>query len=133
MRNKRQRNQSEAARRKTRTVIMKVHEYGKLPGVHVALLVYHNRRYTTYRSIKKRNWPLSMEEIVSSTLNKTERSCSSRYRSSYPLPTNLLPHDVDAELQVRRSNMNHRTTLSQANSRQSRHEGAVQLDMEHEG
>jgi hypothetical protein len=35
MRNKSQRNQSETARRKKRTVITKVHEYGKLPGVHV--------------------------------------------------------------------------------------------------
>jgi hypothetical protein len=74
MRNKSQKNQSETARRKKRTVITKVHEYGKLPGVHVALFIYHNGRYTTYRSIDKRNWPLSMEEIASSTLNKTERS-----------------------------------------------------------
>ena len=65
--NKSQRNQSETARRRKRTVITKVHEYGKLPGVHVALFIYHNGRYTTYRSINKRNWLLSMEEIVSST------------------------------------------------------------------
>ena len=71
MRNKSQRNQSEVARRKKRTVITKVHEYGKFPGVYVALLIYYNGRYTTYRS--KRNRPLSIEEIVSRILSKTER------------------------------------------------------------
>ncbi|KAE8441385.1 hypothetical protein EG329_005012 [Mollisiaceae sp. DMI_Dod_QoI] len=117
MRNKSRKNQSETARRKKRTVIKKVHEYGKLPGVHVALFVYHNGRYTTYRSIDKRNWPPLMKEI----------------QQSYPLPTNLLPRDVDTELQMRRSNKNHRTTSSQAKSGQSEHEGVVQMDMEHEG
>jgi len=64
MRNKCQRKQSEVIRRKKRTVINKVHEYGKLPGVQVALFIYHNGRYTTYRSIDKINWPPLMEEIV---------------------------------------------------------------------
>ncbi len=71
MRNKSQKNQSEAARRKKQTVITKVHQYGKFPGVYVALLIHYNGRYTTYRS--KRDGPLSIEEIVSRTLSKTER------------------------------------------------------------
>jgi hypothetical protein len=51
-----------------------VHEYGKLPGVRIALLIYYNGQYTTYCSIaKKKNWPLLMEEIVIGTL-KAERS-----------------------------------------------------------
>ena len=53
---------TETARRRKRTVITKVHEYGKLFGVHVALFIYHNGRYTTYRSINKRNWPPSMKK-----------------------------------------------------------------------
>jgi Uma2 family endonuclease len=74
MGNKSQRNQSETARRRKRTVITKVHEYGKLPGVQVALFVYYKGQYTTYRSNNRRNWPPSMEEIVSSTLNKRKGS-----------------------------------------------------------
>jgi len=50
MRDKSRRKQSEAARRKKRT---KVHEYGRLPGVQVALFVCHNGRYFTYRSVGK--------------------------------------------------------------------------------
>jgi hypothetical protein len=69
--NKSQRNQSEAARRKKRTVITKAYKYGKLPGVYVTLLIYYNGRYTTYRS--KRNRPLLIEEIVSRILSMTER------------------------------------------------------------
>ena len=56
-----------------RTVITKVYEYRKLPSVHVALFIYYNGRYTTYRSIDNRNWLLLIEDIVSSTLNKIKR------------------------------------------------------------
>jgi hypothetical protein len=52
-------------------VITKAHKYRKFPGVYITLLVYRNGRYTTYRS--KRNGPLLIEEIVSRTLNKTEK------------------------------------------------------------
>ena len=56
---------------KKRTVITKAYKYRKFLGVYVILLIYHNGRYTTYRS--KRNGPLLIEEIVSRTLNKTEK------------------------------------------------------------
>ena len=69
--NKSQRNQSEATRRKKRTVITKAHKYRKFPGIYITLLIYYNGQYTTYHS--KRNRPLSIEEIVNRTLNKTER------------------------------------------------------------
>jgi len=48
----------------------------------------------------------------------------------YLLPINLLPHDVDAEIQARRSNKTRRRTLSQAKRGQSGHKGAVQMNME---
>jgi hypothetical protein len=71
MRNKSQRNQSETVRRKRWTVITKAYEYGKFPGVYIALLISYNGQYTIYYS--KRNWLLLIEEIVSRTLSKTER------------------------------------------------------------
>ena len=41
------------------------------------LFIYYNGQYTTYRSIDKRNWPLLIEEIVSSNI----RPCVARNSS----------------------------------------------------
>jgi hypothetical protein len=52
-------------------VIIKAYEYRKFPGVYIVLLIYYNRRYTTYYS--KRNRPLLIEEIINKILSKIER------------------------------------------------------------
>ena len=60
----RKRQTQNASRRKI-SLINKTYEYGKLYGADVALIIYQNGRYTTYRSVNKPCFPPSMEEIVS--------------------------------------------------------------------
>lgn len=45
-------------------MIKKIYEYGKLSGADVALIIYKNGRYSTYRSVDKPSFPPSMKEIV---------------------------------------------------------------------
>lgn len=61
-----QKRQSENASRRKSTLINKTYEYGKLYGADVALIIYQNGRYTTYRSVSNPCFPPSMKEIVSS-------------------------------------------------------------------
>jgi SRF-type transcription factor (DNA-binding and dimerisation domain) len=50
--------------RRKRTVLKKVYELGEYDGVDVALILRHNGRLFTYRSIDHESWPPSMKEIV---------------------------------------------------------------------
>ena len=65
MRDKIQKNLSEAVRKRKETVIKKIHEIGLLPGIDVAFIFHQNGRYTTYRSIDRIGWPPSIIDIVS--------------------------------------------------------------------
>jgi len=47
-----------------KTVFKKVYELGKYDSVDVALILRHNGRLFTYRSIDHESWPPSMKEIV---------------------------------------------------------------------
>jgi (p)ppGpp synthase/HD superfamily hydrolase len=55
-------NQAEIIRRRKKTVIKKIHQLGKLPGIEVAFILRHKRQYTIYRSID-RPWA-SLKQIV---------------------------------------------------------------------
>jgi hypothetical protein len=50
--------------RRKKTVFKKVYELGKCDGVDIALILCHNGRLFTYRSIDHESWPPSMKEIV---------------------------------------------------------------------
>jgi hypothetical protein len=63
---KARRRQSENASRRKNTLIKKVYEYGELFSADVALIIYKNGRYSTYRSVNKPSFPPSMKEIVGS-------------------------------------------------------------------
>jgi hypothetical protein len=56
--------QSEGVTRRKQTVIKKIHEIGKIPGIEVAFIICHNGRYTTYLSVDRPGWPPSIEQIV---------------------------------------------------------------------
>ena len=55
----------EKARKRRKTLIKKAYKLAKLYNIDVALIVYKNSRYHTYRSIE--SWLPCMKQIVSST------------------------------------------------------------------
>ena len=69
---KARRRQSENASRRKSTLIKKIYEYGELSGADVALIIYKNGRYSTYRSVDKPSFPPSMKEIVGALEALTE-------------------------------------------------------------
>lgn len=56
----------ENGRRRKATLIKKVHEFGLLFDVDIALLIKQKRQYSGYTSIENKNWPPPMAQIVSS-------------------------------------------------------------------
>jgi len=83
-------------------LIKKIYEYGELYGADVALIIYQNGRYSTYRSVDKPSFPPSMKEIVGS-LEMWWTCTKYGQMLSYPVPDNLLPHDVVIKYQRKRS------------------------------
>jgi hypothetical protein len=69
MRDNTRKRQSEAVRRKKKTVIKNIHKLGQLPGIDVALVIRQNRQYTTYQSVDRADFPPSKEQIVSRSLD----------------------------------------------------------------
>ncbi len=57
--------QSEAIRRKKRTVIENIHKLGQFPGIDVAFIIRQNRQYTFYQSVDLADFPPPKEQIVS--------------------------------------------------------------------
>lgn len=57
--------QSEAIRRKKKTVIENIHKLGQFPGIDVAFIVRQNGQYTFYQSVNLADFPPSKEQIVS--------------------------------------------------------------------
>jgi hypothetical protein len=55
----------EKARKRRKTLVKKAHELAKLCNVDVALIVYKNGRYHTYRSVE--SWLPCIKQIVSIT------------------------------------------------------------------
>jgi hypothetical protein len=69
MRDNTRKRQGEAVRRKKKTVIKNIHKLGQLPGIDVALVIRQNRKYTTYQSVDRADFPPSKEQIVSRSLD----------------------------------------------------------------
>ena len=65
MPDKTRKRQSEAIRRKKKTVIEKIYKLGQLPGIDVAFFIRQNGRYTTYQSLDAADFPQPKEHIVS--------------------------------------------------------------------
>jgi hypothetical protein len=61
--NSRRRKAENLSQRK-KTVLKKVYKLGEYDGVDVALIIYQNGRFFTYKSIDHESWPLSIKEIV---------------------------------------------------------------------
>jgi hypothetical protein len=57
--------QSEAIRRKKRTVIKNIHKLGQLPSIDIAFTVCQNGQYTIYQSVDPADFPPSKEQIIS--------------------------------------------------------------------
>jgi hypothetical protein len=55
----------ESLRRRKKTLVKKVHEFGRDFNIDVALILCKNGRYFTYRSIDQDTWPPPMKQIVS--------------------------------------------------------------------
>ena len=55
----------EKARKRRKTLVKKAHELAKLCDVDIALIVYKNSHYHTYRSIE--SWLPCIKQIISST------------------------------------------------------------------
>ncbi|PMD52701.1 uncharacterized protein K444DRAFT_481320, partial [Hyaloscypha bicolor E] len=74
---------SERLSRRKSTLINKAHELAEFCDVDIALIIRNRQtgRYFTYNSVDLESWPPSKEQIAS--------------QLSYPVPVNLLPHDVE--------------------------------------
>ncbi|KAH8772347.1 hypothetical protein BGZ57DRAFT_764042 [Hyaloscypha finlandica] len=73
---------SERLNRRKTTLVNKAHELAEFCKVDVALIIRSRKssQYFTYYSLDLESWPPSKEQI----------------QLSYPLPVNLLPHDMEA-------------------------------------
>jgi hypothetical protein len=60
-----QKNEREKLRRRKKNLFKKAYELRKLCDIDIAVTLYKNGHYFTYRSIDKESWPPSMKEIVS--------------------------------------------------------------------
>jgi SRF-type transcription factor (DNA-binding and dimerisation domain) len=86
----------ENLRRRKKTLVKKVYEFGKDFDFEVALILSKNGRYFTFRSLDQDTWPPSMEQIVSQYHPcKLPTKLRSKQQLSYPIPTNLLPRDIE--------------------------------------
>jgi hypothetical protein len=50
--------------RRVQTLLKKTYELGTYDNIEIAVIISIDGRYTTYRSIDQKSWPLSMEQIV---------------------------------------------------------------------
>jgi hypothetical protein len=75
--------EKEKARKRKKTLLKKAYELGKLCDVDVAVIIYKNGRYHTYRSIE--SWLPCMKQIV---------SCTLIYISHTRLTLNSKPHTL---------------------------------------
>ena len=62
--NTKSKRRSENLGRRKKTIIKKVSELGEYDGVEVALIIRHNGRFFTYRSVDHESWPPPMKDIV---------------------------------------------------------------------
>jgi hypothetical protein len=62
---KAQKRRYQNASRRRETLVHKVFEYGELFDADVALIIYQNGKYYTYRSIDELSFPPTMDKIVS--------------------------------------------------------------------
>jgi hypothetical protein len=89
----------ENLRRRKKTLVKKVYEFGKDFDFEVALILSKkggNGRYFTFRSLDQDTWPPSMEQIVSQcNPYKPPTKLRSKQQLSYPVPINLLPRDIE--------------------------------------
>ncbi|KAF7894694.1 uncharacterized protein EAF01_010144 [Botrytis porri] len=69
---------SERLRRRKTTLFKKAFDLGRDYDVDVAVIIRQHGRYYTFRSMDNLSWPPSMNEI----------------ETSYPLPKNMLPRDI---------------------------------------
>ncbi|KFZ15463.1 hypothetical protein V501_02714 [Pseudogymnoascus sp. VKM F-4519 (FW-2642)] len=79
--------QSQNASRRRSTLTNKAYEYAELYGADVALIIYQKGRYYTYGSPGNPCFPPSKKEII----------------NSFPVPISMLPQDVCAKYQRKRS------------------------------
>ena len=79
----------------------KAHELGRDYSVYVAVIVMNRcGRYYTYRSTKDISWLRSMAEIVSDVNSQKWKPDILEQENTYPLPKNLLPHDIESRCTV---------------------------------
>jgi len=62
-----QKNEREKLRRRKKNLFKRAYELRKLYDIDVAVILYKNGRYFTYKSTDKESWPPSRKEIVSTT------------------------------------------------------------------
>jgi hypothetical protein len=94
-------NKSEQLRKGKKTLFKKAHKLAKVHDIDIAVIMHKNGQYVTYRSKNHESWPPTMKQIVS------RNSCPDFYnrfnvtkQASYPLPKNLLPHDMEVPPQL---------------------------------
>ncbi|KAF8847277.1 hypothetical protein BDZ45DRAFT_709734 [Acephala macrosclerotiorum] len=77
---------SQRLNRRKETLLKKAYEMGEFCEVDVALILRIRKtgRYITFKSVDLESFPPSMEQI----------------QLTYPIPINMLPHDIEAKLRV---------------------------------
>jgi hypothetical protein len=63
------RRRSERLRRRKHTLFKKAYDLGREYLVDVAVVIYQEGRYYTFRTLDQKSWPPSMEEIVSTDVS----------------------------------------------------------------
>jgi hypothetical protein len=95
-------NKREQLRRGKKTLFKKAHKLAKVYDIDIAIIMHKNGQYFTYRSMDQESWPPTMKQIVrrNPCLAFYDRF-NARKQASYPLPKNLLPHDMEDQPQLR--------------------------------
>ena len=83
-RQRRKRDNKGIDRRKD-TLIKKAFELGEFEGINVALIIYKNSRYTTYKSRDYVSWQPSFAEIVSKVVIYLRYTVTLIYFSKIPI------------------------------------------------
>jgi hypothetical protein len=118
---KRSKRTQENMRRRMKTLIRKVYQFGRdfreVYDIEVALTICQNGRYFTYRSVDLGSWPPPMKRIVWDVAILIFNMLRSKQQASYPLSTNMLPQDMESPLQSIVEENSQHSTLQIGNRR----------------
>lgn len=80
------RNKRAQLRRGKATLFEKAHMLAKVHNIDIALIMYENGRYHTYRSTDQESWPPTMEQIVRQTTGLNMGGLTTSSNAHTPCP-----------------------------------------------